>query len=145
MATTIQTRKRPAARRASAAKKQRGTTSRNKNSAILTNFFVPLFFIVSILFCLGFLTFIGYRTVTASAFFDVKTIEIEGVTRLPKNDIEKIVSRHSERAGVWNANLRQIREDIEKLTLVKSAVVSRRLPDGLRVVITSAFRAPSCG
>lgn len=84
--------------------------------------------------------FISYRTVTASAFFDVKTIEIEGVTRLPKNDIERIAARHSEKAGVWNANLRQIREDIERLTLVKSAVVSRRLPDGLRIIINE--RAP---
>lgn len=131
---TTQTRNRPMSRRTTA-KKRRGITSRNKNSALLTNFFIPLFFVVSILFCLGFLTFIGYRTVTASAFFDVKTIDVEGVARLPKGDIEKIVSRRSEKVGVWNAELRQIREDIEKLTLVKSAVVSRRLPDGLRVII----------
>lgn len=82
----------------------------------------------------------GYRTVTASAFFDVKTIEIEGTTRLAKSDIEKIVGRHSEKAGVWNADLKQIREDVEKLPLVKSAVVSRRLPDSLRVIVTE--RAP---
>lgn len=131
-----QTGKRPAAaRRNTTAKRRRGTTSRGRNPAILTNFFIPLFFVVTILFCLGFLMFIGYRTVTASAFFDVKTIEVDGITRLQKNDIEKIVSRHSEKAGVWNADLRQIREDIEKMTLVKSAVVSRRLPDGLRVII----------
>ncbi len=133
---TTQTRKRPTARRTNTAtKRQRGTSSRNKNSALLTNFFIPLFFVAVILFCLGFLMFIGYRTVTASAFFDVRTIEVDGTSRVPKGDIEKIVSRHSEKAGVWNADLRQIREDIEKLTLVKSAVVSRRLPDGLRVII----------
>lgn len=136
-----QTRKRPAARRASAtAKKRRGTASRGKNSALLTNFFIPLFFVATILFCFGFLMFVGYRTVTASAFFDVKTIKIDGTTRLAKTDIERIVSRHSEKAGVWNADLKHIREDIEKLTLVKSAVVSRRLPDGLQVTINE--RAP---
>ena len=135
-----QTRKRPARRSPATAKRKRATTQRGKNSALLTNFFVPLFFIATILFCFGFLMFVGYRTVTASAFFDVKTIEIDGTTRLVKTDIERIVSRHSEKAGVWNADLRHIREDIEKLTLVKSAVVSRRLPDGLQVTVNE--RAP---
>lgn len=116
--------------------KKRGVTSRRKSSAKVMNFFVPLFFVVAILFCLSFLTFLGYRTVTASAFFDVKSIDIRGISRLPKDDIEKIVSRHAEKSGVWNTDLKQIREDIEKLTLVKSAVVSRILPDGLRVNIS---------
>jgi hypothetical protein len=136
-----QTRKRPVSgKTAGAAKRRRGASSRNRNSAALTNFFVPLFFIVSILFCLGFLLFISYRTVTASAFFDVKTIDVRGTSRLQKADIEKTVSRQIDKSGVWNADLRQIREDLEKLTLVKSAVVSRVLPDGLRVSITE--RAP---
>jgi len=116
--------------------KKRGAASRKKGSAKLMNFFVPLFFVIAILFCLSFLTFMGYRTVTASAFFDVKSIDIRGINRLPKADIEKIVSRQAEKSGVWNADLKQIREDIEKLTLVRSAVVSRILPDGLRVNIT---------
>ncbi len=139
MATQIQAR--PVSRKgAGATKRRRGASARNKNSAALTKFFVPLFFIASILFCLAFLLFISYRTVTASAFFDVKTIEVRGTSRLNKDDIERIVSRQSEKAGVWNTDLRRIREDLEKLTLVKSAVVSRVLPDGLRVSITE--RAP---
>lgn len=139
MATQIQ--RRPMPRRAAgAAKRRSGSTARKNNSAVLTNFFVPLFFIVTILFCLGFLAFMGYRTVTASAFFDVKTIDVRGANRLNKEDIEKIVSRQTDKAGVWNADLRRIREDLEKMTLVKSAVVSRVLPDGLRVSITE--RAP---
>jgi cell division septal protein FtsQ len=120
--------------------KKRGAASRKKGAGNIMNFFVPLFFVVAILFCLSFLTFMSYRTVTASAFFDVKSIDIRGTNRLPKEDIEKIVSRQVEKSGVWNADLKQIREDIEKLTLVKSAVVSRILPDGLRVSITE--RAP---
>ena len=51
---------------------------RAKGTGNFVNFFVPLFFIVCILFCLGFLAFMGYRTVTASAFFDVKQIEVKG-------------------------------------------------------------------
>jgi len=131
MATQIRkrtVRSRPATRK-------RSPVSRKKSSETLTNFFVPLFFVVAILACLSFLTFMGYRTVTASAFFDVKSIDIRGVSRMPRSDIEKIVSRQAEKSGVWNTDLKQIREDIEKLTLVKSAVVSRVLPDGLRVVV----------
>ena len=86
--------------------------------------------------------FMGYRTVTASAFFDVKKIDIRGVNRVSKEEIEKIVSQQSEKSGVWNANLTAIKDDVEKLTQVKSAIVSRVLPDGLRVnVIEREARA----
>lgn len=86
--------------------------------------------------------FMGYRTVTASAFFDVKKIDIRGVHRVSKAEIEKIVSQQSEKSGVWNTNLTAIKDDVEKLTQVKSAVVSRVLPDGLRVnVIEREARA----
>lgn len=114
---------------------RRTTVNRKKDSGTFTNFFVPLFFIVGILFCLGFLTFMGFKTVTASAFFDVKTIDVRGISRIEKNDIEKIVRAQTEKSGVWNADLSQIKTDVEKITLVKSAVVSRILPDGLRVSV----------
>lgn len=120
---------------ASAKKSRRTTANRKKDSGALTNFFVPLFFIVGILFCLGFLSFMGFKTVTASAFFDVKTIDVRGTSRIEKDDIEKIVRAETEKSGVWNADLTDIKSDVEKLTLVKSAVVSRILPDGLRVNI----------
>lgn len=84
----------------------------------------------------------GYRTATASSFFDVKKIDVRGTTRIEKNDIERIIERHTEKSGVWNADLAHIKADVEKMLLVKSAVVSRVLPDGLRVsVIERAPRA----
>ena len=117
-----------------AAKRPRRTTvSGRKKSGALTNFFVPLFFIVGILFCLGFLSLMGYRTATASAFFEVEQIDVRGTNRASKNDIERIVRAYSEKSGVWNADLKAIKTDVEKITLVKTAVVSRVLPDGLRV------------
>ncbi|MGI8787787.1 MAG: cell division protein FtsQ/DivIB [Pyrinomonadaceae bacterium] len=117
--------------------RRRTTTSRGrKNSGTLTNFFVPLFFICGILFCLGFLMFMGYRTVTASDFFDVKTIDVRGTSRTSKDDVEKIVRSQTEKSGVWNADLNEIKTNVEKLTFVKSAVVSRVLPDGLRVSVS---------
>lgn len=103
------------------------------NSRRLVNFFVPLFFILCIVFCLGFLVFMGYRTVTASAFFDAKTIDIRGANRASRDEIERIVRSQTERNGVWNANLELIRNDIEKLAYVKSVAVSRVLPSSIQV------------
>ncbi len=77
----------------------------------------------------------GYRTVTAAAFFDVKTVDIRGINKIPKEDIEKIVRDSAEKSGVWKADLKEIKDGIEKFTLVKSVVVSRILPDGIRVSI----------
>ena len=116
-----------------ARKTRRTAANRKKGSGTLTNFFVPLFFIVGILFCLGFLSFMGYRTATASAFFDVKKIEVRGANRASKDDIERIVRSCSEKSGVWNADLKAIKNDVEKISLVKTVVVSRALPDSLRV------------
>lgn len=97
------------------------------------SFMVPLVFIVGITFCLGFLLFMGYRTATASAFFDVKNVEIRGLSRASKTEIENIVSRQAAKTGVWNADLAEIKSDVEKLPFVKTAAVSRILPDGVRV------------
>lgn len=118
-----------------ATKTRRGASTRKKGAGNLANVVLPLIFIVGILFCLGFLLFMGYRTVTASNFFDVKTVDIRGTNRVAKDEIEKIVNRQTEKSGVWNADLALIKDDVEKLLLVKSAVVSRILPDGLRVNI----------
>lgn len=119
----------PKTRRKPAARKTR------KSSGNFVNFFVPLFFILCILFCLGFLGFMGYRTVTASSFFDVKTVEVRGANRISASDVEKIVRSESAKNGVWNADLELIRSEIEKNTFVKTATVSRILPDGIRVNI----------
>lgn len=105
----------------------------SKSGGNPANFFVPLVLIFCILFCLGFLGFMGYRTVTASEFFDVKKIDVRGVSRASKSDIEKIVSAETEKLGVWNSDLKNIKEKVERLDFVKSAAVSRVLPDGVRV------------
>lgn len=104
-------------------------------------FLVPLVFIVGITFCLGFLLFMGYRTATASAFFDVKNVEIRGLSRASKTEIENIVSRQAAPTGVWNADLAVIKSEVEKLTFVKTVAVSRVLPDSVRINIVE--RSPS--
>ena len=75
----------------------------------------------------------GYRTVTAAAFFDVKTVDVRGINKIQREDIEKIVRASAQKSGVWKADLTEIKAGVEKFTLVKSVVVSRVLPDGIRV------------
>jgi cell division septal protein FtsQ len=115
--------------------KKRGVSSRGKSgeSARIFGILIPLFFIVCIVFCLGFLFLMGYRTVTASSFFDAKTINISGTNRVARTDIEKIVRSRSEQNGVWNTDLEAIRADIEKSAYVKTVAVSRVLPNTIEV------------
>src|ERR1044072_5400992 len=107
------------------------TGARRKGANKSINFIVPLFLMVGILAALGFLLFMGYRTVTASEVFDVKTIDINGVNRTSKDEIERVVRAQTEKSGVWNADLKEIKSGIERMIMVKSAVVSRVLPDGM--------------
>ena len=60
----------------------------------------------------------------------------KGTNKVAREEIEKIVRLESEKNGVWNADLQKIREEIEKTNFVKTATVSRILPDGIRVNIT---------
>jgi cell division protein FtsQ len=122
-------------RKTSTRAKRRSATNRNKGTGNLANFLVPFVFIVGITFCLGFLLLMGYRTATASAFFDVKNVDVRGLNRASKTEIENIVSRQAAKTGVWNADLAEIKNDVEKLTSVKTATVSRVLPDGVRLNI----------
>lgn len=135
------TRKKPVKKKTPAVtpKKRRPRTTsirKGKASGRFANFIMPLFFIVCILIGLGFLTVMGYRTATASDFFDVKRIDVRGVSRASGQEIEKIVSSQAELSGVWNTDLAEIKNRIEKLTFVKTAAVSRVLPDGVRVDVT---------
>ncbi|MBX7171736.1 MAG: FtsQ-type POTRA domain-containing protein [Pyrinomonadaceae bacterium] len=109
------------------------SSRKTKNTGNVLNFLVPLAFILAILAGLGFLAYKGYQTVTASSFFDVKRVEVRGNSRVSEDDIKKIVRQRTEQQGVWNAELEQIKADVEKMSFVKSAVVSRILPDGILV------------
>ncbi|NNE99718.1 MAG: FtsQ-type POTRA domain-containing protein [Pyrinomonadaceae bacterium] len=116
-----------------AAKRRRPGTRRKKKS--MANFFVPLFFIFCILSCLGLVTLVGYRTVTASSFFDFQAVAVRGVSRAPRAKIEKIVRTNTVKTGVWYADIDLIKREVEKFRYVKSASVSRVLPNKIRVVV----------
>ncbi|MGI8468401.1 MAG: cell division protein FtsQ/DivIB [Pyrinomonadaceae bacterium] len=114
-------------------KKRISATRRRGESARIFGILIPLFFIACIVFCLGFLLLMGYRTVTASTFFDAKTIDVRGTNRVSRDDVERIVRSQTEKNGVWNANLETIRNDVEKFAYVKSVAVSRVLPNTIQV------------
>lgn len=94
---------------------------------------VPLVLSLGLVMALGVIVALTYSTATASTFFNLGFVEVEGTDRASKSDIEKIVKANAERSGVWNADLLEIKQKIEKVTFVKNAAVSRELPDGIRV------------
>ena len=129
------TRKRTIRTKTSGTARKRTAQRGGGESTRILRILIPLFFIVCIVFCLGFLLLTGYRTVTASAFFDAKTIDVRGASRISRDEIEKIVRSQTEKNGVWNADLEAIRGEIEKFAYVKSVAVSRVLPNTISVRI----------
>lgn len=117
----------------SAARTGRGTATSKTGKSRLRTVGLPLFLSFCILICLGALGFLGYQTVTASDFFTVAKIEVRGTDRSSSGDVRRLVEMQTERSGVWNADLPGIREKIERMPWVKSAAVSRVLPNGIRV------------
>jgi len=101
-----------------------------------SQYFLPGLASVLIVGCLVGLFTLGYRTVTASDFFNVRTIDVNGAQRSSADDIRRVVGASTQRSGAWNADLADMRQKIEKLPFVKFAAVSRVLPNGIKVVIT---------
>src|SRR6476620_985677 len=119
-------------------KKGRSASSRKTTktgTGRFRSFALPLFLSFCILVCLGALGFLGYQTVTASNFFDVARIDVVGTERTSATDIRRIVEMQTEKSGVWKADLPGIKEKLEKMQWVKSASVSRILPNGIRVQV----------
>lgn len=124
--------KRPLSRRRSATVSRRSSAA----SGRVRNFVLPVFLSFCILVCLGALGFLGYQTVTASDFFNVARVEVRGTERASAEDIRRMVEIQTEKSGVWNADLSGIKEKLEKLQWVRSAAVSRVLPNGIRVHVS---------
>lgn len=82
-----------------------------------------------------FMSLSGYQTATASQFFNLRSVEVRGIERTPKEDIVRVINSTVEKSGVWNADLADAKVKIEKFPFVKSASVSRALPSGIIVKI----------
>ena len=97
--------------------------------------YVPTVLKLVLALVFGGLIFLGYRAAASASFFEVRRVEVQGTARVSADEIEGLVRREAGQTGVWNADLTGISTQLERLPWVRNAVVSRVLPDGIRVRI----------
>jgi cell division septal protein FtsQ len=85
---------------------------------------------------IGVVGFASYRAAASATFFQVRSVEVQGTSRVAKDEVQALVRQLAEKTGVWNADLTSMTARIERLPWVRTAVVSRVLPDGVRVRIS---------
>jgi len=76
---------------------------------------------------------VGYRVAASAALFQVRSIDVTGTSRVSAEEIEGLTRRAVSRTGVWRADLSAISVELGRLPGVRRAIVSRVLPDRLRV------------
>lgn len=86
------------------------------------------------------LVFAGYRAAASASFFQARSLDVGGASRSSADEIRAVVRHAVAQTGVWQADLAAISKELEEVPWVRRAVVSRVLPDGLRVRVTE--RAP---
>ena len=79
---------------------------------------------------------IGYRAASSAALFQARAVDVIGTSRTSAEEIESLVRRSVSRTGVWRADLSALSVELGRLPGVRRAVVTRVLPDRLRVRIT---------
>jgi cell division protein FtsQ len=84
----------------------------------------------------GLLIFAGYRAAASASFFQARSVEVNSTSRVSADEIKTVVRRAVAGSGVWDADLNAISAELQRVPWVRSAVVSRVLPDGLRVRVT---------
>lgn len=82
------------------------------------------------------LVVVVYRAAASASFFQIKKVETKGTSRASVQDIQAAVRRDVSETGVWRADLQAISAHLESLPWVRKAIVTRVLPDGIRVRIT---------
>jgi cell division protein FtsQ len=86
--------------------------------------------------CVAVVCFTAYRTASSSSFFQLRTVDVSGVSQGSEDQIKALVRRAGAAGGVWKADLANISAELERQPWVRKAVVTRVLPSGLRVRIT---------
>ncbi len=79
---------------------------------------------------------VGYRVAASAKLFQVRAIDITGTSRTSAEEMEGLARRAVARTGVWRADLTALSNELGRLPGVRRAVVSRVLPDGLRIRVT---------
>jgi cell division septal protein FtsQ len=117
------------------ARRERGqsTTVAERLRALLG--YVPLVLKVIVAIVIGVTLFVGYRAAASASFFQVRSVEVKGTSRTSSEEVEALVRREISKTGVWNADLKQLSTQLTHLPWIRSAVVTRVLPDGIRVRI----------
>jgi cell division protein FtsQ len=127
--------------RRSSAVAQRPTRRESSGEAFVARLravlsYVPAFFKIVLAIVIGILMFAGYRAAASASFFQVHKIQVQGTSKVSADDVQSLVRKEVEKIGVWKADLQGINARLEQLPWVRTAVVSRVLPDGIRVRIT---------
>jgi len=79
---------------------------------------------------------VGYRAAASASMFQVRGIDVTGASRTSADEIEGLTRRAVARTGVWRADLSALSVELGRLPGVRRAIVTRVLPDRLRVRIT---------
>ena len=98
--------------------------------------YLPLAGKVALAVVAGVLLFAGYRAAASASFFQARSVDVSGASRASVDEIRAVVRERVAPTGVWRADLDAISRELRKIPWVRQAVVSRVLPDGLRVRIT---------
>jgi cell division protein FtsQ len=99
-------------------------------------FYVPVALRIGVFAIIALIAFVGYRSAASASFFQIRKIETKGAVRASLDDIQTAVRRDVGQTGVWKADLVAVGKHLERLPWVRTAVVTRVLPDGIRVRIT---------
>lgn len=118
-------------------RKRSTTTRRSSNgvSAAFGRFGVPIVVLVFLVGVLGLLTAVYYRSIAESDFFKVRSVDVRGVQRTSSDDVSRTVLGSTEKTGLIDADISEIRTKVEKFPFVKTASISRQFPSGIRVDI----------
>ena len=98
--------------------------------------YLPLFGKFVLVLLVVALVVTGYRAAASASFFQVRNVEVRGVTRASAADIQSVVHRLADQQGLWRADVAAISTQLERLPWVRTAIVTRVLPDSVRVRIT---------
>ncbi len=82
------------------------------------------------------LLIIGYNALAGSRLFEVRKVEVIGASAALASDIENTVRRAVGQTRLLYVDLATIKQRVEAITRVRSAMVARVLPDAVYVSVT---------
>jgi cell division septal protein FtsQ len=98
--------------------------------------YIPLALRIGVAAVVALVALVGYQAAASADFFKVRKVETRGAVRASNEEIKAAVLRDVGTTGVWRADLEQVSKHLERLPWVRTAIVTRVLPDGIRVRIT---------